>query len=124
MATNQASNGQRVSSSSSLRMLVKAWKPISGRNRPKASRPASAASLTARATSTCGFDGGASAATFFIRASRLDLFDFRAAQNALRQEDQRDGEDREGGNVLVVDGEIGRPQSLDEPDQQAAEHGA
>ena len=40
------------------------------------------------------------------------------------QEDQHDGQDREGGDILVVDREIGRPQRLDQADQQAAEHRA
>ena len=46
------------------------------------------------------------------------------AEQAGRHEDQRHGEDREGGDVLVVDREVGRPQRLDQADEQAAEHGA
>src|SRR3954447_18475007 len=54
----------------------------------------------------------------------LNLFDFGPAEDARRHEDQHDGEDREGGHVLVFDREIGRPQRLDEPNDDPAEHGA
>ena len=45
-------------------------------------------------------------------------------ENAGRHEDQRDREDHERRHVLVVGGEIGRPEHLDEADQEAAEHRA
>ena len=43
IATKIASNGQRVSRMSSLRMFRTVLKPINGRNRPKPIRPAIAA---------------------------------------------------------------------------------
>ena len=51
---------------------------------------------------------------------RSDLFDFWPAEDAGRQEDQNDGQDRKGGDILVVDREIGRPHAFDEADEQAA----
>src|SRR5262245_37520938 len=133
MATKTARSGQRVSSSSSLRMFWTVLKPISGRNRPNASSPATAASRSARVMlvpslpfrgrvvgrAPTGWGGCPCASTAISH-----LLDFRPAQYALGEEDQRDGEDREGGDILVVDGEIGRPQGLDQADQQPAEHGA
>ena len=41
-----------------------------------------------------------------------------------RQENEHDDEDREGGDILVLDREIGRPHRLDETDEDAAEHRA
>src|SRR3954462_6132900 len=57
-------------------------------------------------------------------ADPLDLFDLRPAQDARRHEDQHDGEDREGGHVLVFDREVSGPQRLDQADDEPAEHGA
>src|SRR5450756_1142213 len=104
MATIANSSGQRVVRISSLRMFCAVSKPISGRNIPKASRAVTPASRSARATST-----RLSCAPPCIS----HLLDIRPAEQALRQEDQGDGEHREGGNVLVVDGKIGRPHGLD-----------
>src|SRR6185437_5716212 len=53
-----------------------------------------------------------------------DFFDFGPAEQAGRHEDQHDNEDREGGDVLVLDRKIGRPEGLDQSDREAAEHGA
>src|SRR5215813_2078365 len=89
IATNANSSGRRASSSISLRMFWTVLKPTRGRNRPNASRPASAASLRA-ATGSMPLGEGASA----VISSHL--LDFRPAEDALGQEDQRDGEDREG----------------------------
>ena len=56
--------------------------------------------------------------------ARSDLLDLGPAEQARRHEDQDDGEDREGGDVLVLDGEIGRPEGLDQPDDEPAENRA
>src|SRR5690242_3622098 len=113
MATSAASRGQRVSRTSSLWMVWAVVKPVSGRNRPNATRPVIAACRSARTTSTRGASSAIS-----------HLLHVRAAEDALRQEDHGDGENREGGNVLVVAGNVGRPQGLDQADQKPAEHGA
>src|SRR6185312_10789656 len=90
------SSGQRVSSASSLRILETVNRPISGRNRPKASSAVIPASRNARGTSTRS-----------LCAPLIShLFDVRPAEQALRQEDQRDGQHGECGDVLVVDGKI------------------
>src|SRR4029077_15008386 len=52
----------------------------------------------------------------------LDFFDFGAAEQAGRKEDQHHDQDRERGDVLVFDGEIGRPEGFDQTDQETAEH--
>src|SRR5262249_8082561 len=117
IATSAASNGQRVSRTSSLRMFWTVLKPISGSSRPNAMRPVIAAWRSARATATREADGGSSGAI-------SHLVHVRSAEDALRQEDHGDGEDGEGGDILIVGGEIGRPHGLDQTDQQAAEHGA
>src|SRR5674536_151807 len=114
-ATMANSNGQRVVRMRSLRMFVTVWKPISGRNRAKASRAVKPASRSARAISTRWF-GAPSAISH--------LLDIRPAEQALRQEDQGYGEHGKGGDVLVVDGKIGRPHGLDQADQDAADHRA
>src|ERR671931_528705 len=51
-------------------------------------------------------------------AMSLDLFHFRTSEDAGRQEDQNDGKDREGGDVLVIDREISRPHRFDDADQE------
>ena len=51
LATNAANSGQRVSSTSSLRMSWTARNAISGRNRPNAMRPVNAAARSARTRS-------------------------------------------------------------------------
>src|SRR5882757_7506049 len=107
IATSAASNGQRVSRTSSLRMFWTVLKPIRGRNRPKAIRPANAASRSARTMSTRAADGDASSVI-------SDLLHVRPAENALRQEDHGDRQNRECGDVLVVGGEIRRPHGLDQ----------
>src|SRR5712671_3121079 len=109
MATKANSICQRVSRTISLRMFWTVRKPISGSSRKKASTAVSPASMIAarRAARAAG-------------AAMSDFLDIRPAEQALRQEDERDGEDREGGDVLVVDRKIGRPHGLDQPDQDAA----
>src|SRR5690606_31164893 len=99
-ATITASSIGRGWRTSSLRILTVAWSPIRGSRTPKATRPAMTASRIARGRSTRACTGSAMS----------DLFDLWPAEQALRQEDQDDREDREGGDVLVVDREIGRPE--------------
>src|SRR3982751_4041361 len=53
-----------------------------------------------------------------------DLLDLRFAEEAGRSEDQDQHEDGERRDVLVLAREIRRPENLDQPDQQAAEHGS
>src|SRR5690349_12675796 len=56
--------------------------------------------------------------------TRSDFFDFGPAEQAGRKEDQHHDEDRERSDVLVLDREIGRPECLDQADQETAQHGA
>src|SRR3954451_2925325 len=109
-----ASNCQRVVSTSSLRPLTPVRKPTSGSSRPKATKAVSPASLSARGISTRRLTPSAIS----------HLLHVRPAEQALRQEDQRDGEHREGGDVLIVDGKIGRPHGFYQADEQAADHRA
>src|SRR5690348_16993546 len=114
MATSVNRNIPRQVTTISLRILEIAWKPISGRNRPKAISAVSPASRNAAAT---GFGA-------FMTSGMSDLLDVRTAEQALRQEDQRDRKHREGGDVLVVEREVGRPHRLDQADEDAADHRA
>src|SRR5262245_57059144 len=116
-ATSAASSGQRVSRTSSLWMFWTVLKPISGRNSPNAISAVTAVSRSARTMSTRATGADASGAI-------SHLLHVGPAEDALRQEDHGDGENGEGGDVLVVDGEVRRPQGLDETDEQSAEHGA
>src|SRR5882762_5332445 len=113
-ATNESRSGMRVSSSSSLRMFCTVLKPIRGRNSAKVISAVSPASFSALPTSTRGA----------VATLMSYLLDFGSSQQALRQEDQRDGEDRERRDVLVIDREVGRPHGFDQADQQSADHGA
>src|SRR5665647_3850737 len=115
MPTIANSSGKRVVRISSLRMFCSVLKPISGRNNPKASKAVMPAARKARAAST---------RPVCAPPAISNLLDVRPAEQALRQEDQRDGEHREGGDVLVVDGKIRRPHGLDQADQKSADHGA
>src|SRR4051794_17946106 len=114
IATNESSSGMRVSSSSSLRMFCTVLKPISGRKSAKVISAVRPASFSALPTSTRGA----------VATLMSYLLDFGPPQQTLRQEDQRDGEDGKGGDVLVVDREVGRPHGFDQADQQASNHGA
>src|SRR5262249_3033918 len=116
-ATSVASSGQRVSRTSSLWMFWTVLKPISGRNRPNAISAVIAVSRRMRTMSTCAAGNDACGAI-------SHLLHVGPAEDALRQEDHGDGENGEGGDVLVVDREVRRPQRLDETDEQTAEHGA
>src|ERR1700760_2171302 len=53
-----------------------------------------------------------------------DFFDFGPAEQAGRKEDQHDDQNRERGDVLVLDRKIGRPDRLDQADQKPAQHRA
>src|SRR5262245_39607268 len=120
-ATMVSRSGKRVSSSSSLRMFCTVLKPISGRN----SRNERSAVMTALFSAAARLMRGAALATASGAATAMShLLDFRPPEQALRQEDQRDGEDGKRRDVLVVDREIGRPQRLDQPDQETADHRA
>src|ERR1700730_5193347 len=114
IATNASSSGKRVSSSSSLRIFCTVLNPISGRNSAKVISAVRPASFSALPTSMRGA----------VATLMSYLLDFGPSQQTLRQEDQRDREDREGRDVLVIDREVGRPHGLDQADQQAADDGA
>src|ERR1700680_4569087 len=58
-----------------------------------------------------GVESGANVVTL-----ESDFFDFGPAEQAGRKEDQHDDQDREGGDILVFDGEIRRPHRLDKAD--------
>src|SRR5580704_16936723 len=119
-ATMANSNGQRVVSTSWLLPSTPVKNPISGNSTPNATRPVKPASRNAPTASTRPL----CAPTCLTAACISDLLDIRPAEQALRQEDQGDGEYGEGGDVLVVDGEVSRPEGLDQADQKAADHGA
>src|SRR5215813_13887608 len=98
MATKVKSSGQRVSSATSLWMFWYVLKPISGKSRKKQRIAVTPASFTAAATSMRASPAG-------VCALMSDFLDVRPAAQALRQEDEGDGDHRERGDVLVVDRE-------------------
>src|SRR6185437_1148709 len=100
IATNVTKSGQRVFKMRLLRMSVRVWKPISGSKSPKASRAVTPASRRA-----CEIATRPSCAP----SAMSNLFDIRPAEQALRQEDQRDRQNRKRSDILVVDRKIGRP---------------
>src|SRR5471030_758928 len=113
MPTMAKNSGQRVVRINSLRMSCSVLNAISGRNSPKARSAVTPASVNAllslpRSLEAC--------------ALISHLLDVRPAEQALRQENQCDGEHGEGGDILVVDGEICRPHGLDQADQNTADH--
>src|SRR2546430_16112736 len=85
IATSAASNGQRVSSTISLRMFWTVLKPISGSNSPNVIRPVMAAWRSAPIISTR--EAGADAPSAIS-----DLLPIPAPEEALREEDHGDGE--------------------------------
>src|SRR3954454_8143021 len=101
IATMASSSGMRVSSSSSLRMFWMVLKPISGSSSAKAISAVKTASLSARAV----FERAAvwGRAVSGAGPAMSHLLPFRPPEQALWQEDQRDGKNREGRDVLVVD---------------------
>src|SRR5450631_97415 len=106
MPTMEKNNGQRVVRISSLRMSTTVLKPISGRNRPKARSAVMPASVKAR-LSLLGSIEACAVISY--------LFDVGPAEQALRQEDQRDREHGKSRDIFVVDGKISRPHGLDQP---------
>src|SRR5947207_2909702 len=54
----------------------------------------------------------------------LHFFNFRPAEQTGRKENQDHDQDRERGDVFVLDRAIGRPHRLDQPDRKPSEHGA
>src|ERR1700722_6212511 len=117
MATTANNNGQRVVSTSRLLPSTPVKNPISGNSTPNATRPVKPASRNAPVISTRPL----CAPTCLTAPCISDLLDIRPAEQALRQEDQGDGQHRESGDVLVVDGKVSRPEGFDQADQEAAE---
>src|SRR5205807_5478204 len=91
-ATIASSSGMRVSSSSSLRMFCTVLKPISGNSSAKAINAVNAPPLRARARFGPVVEWGRAVSGAATAISHL--LHFRPPEQALRQEDQRDGEDR------------------------------
>src|ERR1700694_2061135 len=114
-ATNANNSGQRVVRISWLLPSTPVRKPISGSNAPSAMRPVKPASRNAPIVST---------RSLCTPLAISDLLDVRPAEQALRQEDQSDGQHGEGGDVLVVEGKVGRPERVDQGDQDAGDDGA
>src|SRR5271170_4149493 len=112
-ATKAKSSGQRVVSVSSLLPLTPVRNPINGSNRPNAIAPVKTASRSAPVTLTRSLW----TRSFCAPAAISDLLDVRPAEQALRQENQRDHQDGKGGDIFVVDGKVCRPERLDQPDQ-------
>src|SRR4051794_34358358 len=117
IATMIKNRPQWVSSWSVLRMLGSEEKAMSGRKTAAARSPVTTASFRARVTAAWVAPTGAS-------ATISHLLDVRPAEEALRQEDQGDGKDGEDRDVLVVDGEIGRPHGFDHANYETADHRA
>src|SRR4051812_14116496 len=95
--------------------------------RPKVIAVQSAASFTARTRSAeprAVTAGALRGAVWEALVAISNLLDLGAPENAGGHEDEHDGKDRERRHVLVFDREVGRPERLDEPDDQAAEHGS
>src|SRR5580700_3915946 len=116
-ATTANNSGHRVVNTSWLLPSTPVKNPISGKSTPKAIRPVKPASRNAPVISTRPF-----CAPACLTAARIsDLLDIRPAEQALRQEDQGDGEHGKGGNIFVVDGKVSRPEGLDQADQEAAD---
>src|ERR1700723_3310851 len=118
MATTANSSGQRVVSTSWLLPSTPVKNPISGRSTPKAIKPVKPASRNAPVISTRPL----CAPACLTAALSSELFDIRAAEQALGQENQSNRQHGKGGDVFVVDGKVGRPEGLDQADQEAADH--
>src|SRR6516225_10628719 len=118
LPTKANNSSQRVVRIRTLLISVMVSKPTSGKNTPNATSAVSAVSRSASpkrvrivAPATCA-------------APISDLLDIRPAQQPLRQENQRDCQHGESGDILVVDREISRPQRFNQPDQKTAHTGA
>src|ERR1700719_3415452 len=120
MATMASSSGHGVVRTSWWLPSTPVKNPISGKSTPNAIKPVSPASRNAPVMSTRPL----CAPACLTAACISDLLDIRPAEQALRQEDQCNRQHREGGDVFVVDGEVGRPKGLDRADQEPADHGA
>src|ERR1700691_1830526 len=110
MATTMNSSGQRVVRTSWLLPSTPVKNPISGRSTPKAMRPVKPASRNAPVISTRPL----CAPACLTAACISDLLDIRPAEQDMRQEDQGDGQYREGGDILIVDGKVSRPEGFDQ----------
>src|SRR4051794_35227172 len=96
-------------------------------HRPSVIAAQRAASLSAATISDdprADVAGAATTAAWGAVIAASNPLHLASAEDAGRHEDEHDGEDREGGDVLVLDREIGRPERLDQADDQAAEHRA
>src|SRR3712207_9593784 len=93
--------------------------PRSGVSSTAATKAVTAASLTAGPRANRAVAGRVSACAW---AMISDLLDLGSAQQARGQEDQHDHEDAEGRHVLVLDGEVARPEGLHEPQHEPAQH--
>src|SRR5580704_9219416 len=121
MTATMANNSvQRVVRTSLLLPSTPVKNPISGKSAPNAIKPVKPASRNAPVISTRPL----CAPACLTAACISDLLDIRPTEQALRQEDQGNRQHREGGDIFVVDGEVGRPEGLDQADQEAADHGA
>src|SRR6202030_2872841 len=120
MATMANNSGQRVVRTSWLLPSTPVKNPISGNSTPNAIKPVKPASRKAPVISTRPL----CAPACLTAACISDLLDIRPAEQALRQEDQGDGQHGEGGDVLVVDGKRGRQKGFDQADQEPADHRA
>src|SRR3984957_10703178 len=93
-----------------------------GNDRPKATSPAAAALRSAGTSCAAVATGAVSSEACEGALIFSNLLDFRPAKNAGRHEDQGDRQDHERRYILVVGGEVGRPEHFDEADQEAAQH--
>src|SRR5215470_16694242 len=118
LPTNANSNGQRVARIRTLLISVTVSKPTSGRNTPSATSAVSPVSRSAPPKRVRIF------APANCMSPISDLLDVRPAQQPLWQENQSDCQHGEGGNVLVVDREISRPQRFDQANEKPAHDGA
>src|ERR1700724_3195238 len=114
MGTPANNSGHRGGKTSWVLPSAPVKKPNTRSNTPKAIRPVDPASRNAPVISTRPL----CAPACLTAACISDLLDIRPAEQALRQEDQGDGQHREGGDVLVVDGKMGRPEGLKQTQQQ------
>src|SRR5947209_7419559 len=98
-----------------------------GMQRPKVIAVQSAASFTMLTRSSeprAATAGPLTAAVWEALVAISDLLDLGAPENAGGHEDEHDGKNRERRHVLVFDRKVSRPEGLDEPDDEPAEHGA
>src|SRR5215469_18368305 len=116
LPTNANNSGQRVVRIRTLLISVMVSKPTSGRNTPSATSAVSAVSRSASPKRVRILGPAACAAPI------SDLLDIRPAQQPLRQENQSDRQHGESSDILIVDGEVGRPQRFNQADEKAADN--